>query len=181
MSNQDVGVVIALISLAVALTGAVMSRRALRRSSYRTSADLVLEADRIFLDRPELRCFFYEGLECPPKGDKQYGQVKAAAEFYLDILETIWDHRGEFARTDRMAWREWIHDLLEWSPSIRDTYLESPRLYPTIRFLIEWEPCAFPEEHEWVAVRPGPTGSGPAFTLKRFLRSAPMIGGYINR
>jgi hypothetical protein len=181
MSSQNLGVGIALISLAVALIGAVMSRRALRRSSYRTSADLLLEADRIFLDRPDLRPYFYDGVECSADDSEQRARVEAVAEFYLDVLETIWDHRNEFSRVDRASWREWIHDLLEWSPALRQVYTATPRWYPTITSLLDWEECTFAGEHRWVEGKRGPAGSGAAFRWKRAMRRLPLIGIFVSR
>src|SRR6478609_1454539 len=169
MPNVDPSLVISLISLAVALTGAVMSRRALRRSSYRTAADLVIDADRILLDHPDLRPFIYprsfhpDGTPPPAEHQADYDRIMALAETYLDILEAIWDHRNEYTAADRMSWREWIHDLWESSPTVRSIYDKDPGWYPTLKSVFDWEDCSKPADHPHTATMPGPTGVGYRF------------------
>lgn len=171
------------IALVVSVAGLMMSRLAVRRSSYRTATDYALDADRLFLDKPWLRDYFFGGKPLPENDLEHRAEVMAAAEFHLDVFEAIWDHRAEFARVDRTAWREWIHDLLETSPAMRVVYLHDPTWYPSIASILAWEPCTRKREpdseaepHSWVRSHPGPMGSGAGFRTRRLLRNVPVLG-----
>lgn len=171
------------IALLVSVTGLLTSRLALRRSSYRTATDYALDADRMFLDNPTLRDYFYEGKPPPEEPAEERARVMAAAEFYLDVFEAIWDHRGEFSRTDRAAWREWVHDLFESSPAMQTVYLHDPDWYPSVTSILAWEPCDRRrqpgedlEPHNWARSYPGPSGSGAGFRARRLLHNVPVLG-----
>ena len=180
-----------------------MSRQALRRASYRTATDYVIEAGRILLDKPYLRKYIYERAVPPaadsdpatmvapvPKGSDMnaggggtttsYAEVMALAEFYLDVLEAVWDYRPEFTPSDRVSWREWIHDLFQNSPALQHLYEENDDWYPTLKALLDWEPCN-DESHTWAAVKRGPMGTGVAFHVRRLVRRTPAIGHLIKR
>jgi hypothetical protein len=167
-------VVVALVALVLSLLGIFQGRRSLRTTTYRSATDLVLEADRMFLNSPHLRQYFYDDAECT-ESSPHYIEMMAAAEFYLDVVECIWDHRDEFKRRDVDAWREWIHDVLEGAPAMRGVYLSAPRWYPTLTDLLRWETCESPNDHPWVMTAPGPQSRGWSFRLCRLIRNTPLL------
>ena len=173
MRVEVISLIVSVLAAVIGLRATFVSGRTLRNSSYRGAADLVLDADHLFLEHPDLRAFFYDGKEVP--GDEFSRQlVLAAAEFYLDILEAIWDHRAEFARSDIDAWREWIHDLLEYSPAMRLIYNGSRDWYPSISDLLTWDGCS-KAEHTWARGQPGPNGYGFIFHCRRMTRNVALL------
>jgi hypothetical protein len=103
-------------------------------------------------------------------------EVEAAAELVLDVLECIWDNRPQFTPRDLVSWREWIHQMLQTSPVVRDLYEEYTYWYPTVQDLLEWEPCQLPNKHTYAAGKPGPNGEGLMFRFRRRTRNAPLLG-----
>src|SRR5215207_10624185 len=99
MTPDWVSVIIASVALAVSGVAAGysirISRRSLVTTTYRSATDLTLELDRVFLERPQLRPYFYEGEPTPPRGHEDHHVVLAAAEFALDVCECIWDQKAE--------------------------------------------------------------------------------------
>lgn len=158
-SEGELTVLISVLALLVSLTGYVTSRRSLRRASYRTAADLVLAADQMMIEHPELRPYLYgddDGNPVPVTATgKERWQAEAAAEFFLDVFETVWDHRAEFNAHDRVSWREWMHEVLEASPAMQGLY--DPDWYPTLAGLFADEGCTRPDDHVWVRAQEGRT------------------------
>lgn len=169
------------VAIVVSLVSFANSWRSLRRASYRTAADHVLAADQITIDHPELRPYLYgeeKGRPVPVTAEPEdRWRIEAAAEFFLDVFETIWDHRAEFSRRDRASWREWIHAMMEGSPTMRELYLEDDlHWYPTLAGMFADEECTMPKEHSWASTHEGRTQLS-AFTrrwrgIRRWFREA---------
>jgi hypothetical protein len=130
------------------------TKRTLRVTTYQGATALALDADRMLLQYPQLRPYIYLDKEPPPEGEgedeDEYHRVMAGAEFFLDVVECIWDHRKEYSRVDQAAWREFIHELLAHSPVMRDTFRGQPDWYPALQHLIELGTCTSPDDHETV-------------------------------
>jgi hypothetical protein len=147
------------------------TERATGETSNQSASDLVLQADRLLVEHPELLPFLRKNAEVgvwTRWTNKVFRtRIQAATEFYLDVLEAIWDHQSDFKGEDREAWREWIHSALEGSLTMRTTYEaeEASQWYPSLRNVLEY--CSQPK-HLWVrkrgaatmpATRPGPDRS----------------------
>jgi hypothetical protein len=120
----------------------VLGRRALQVTTYQGATALALQMDQMFLDHPLLRPYFYDdepvlAVEADPE---MHHRVLAAAEFALDIVECIWDHRKSYEDDDRESWKDWIHDVFQGSPAIRDWYEKNIEWYPALRKLAEEAP-----------------------------------------
>jgi len=79
----------------------------------------------------------YDNLPAPEDNLEMRNHVFAAAEFVLDVFECIWDYRDEYSAADRDSWREWIHNVFERSPTVRDLFVENEAWYPTLKSLAE--------------------------------------------
>lgn len=109
---------ISVVAIVIALLSAVLAWRAARRSlrvtTYSGATELTLQIDRMFLEHPEIRPFFYDPRR--PLAEASLGRdrsrVEAAAEYILDILECIWDHRHEYDDDDREAWKLYILEMI---------------------------------------------------------------------
>jgi hypothetical protein len=132
VQNSDVISIIAVIfSVAASVLSVVSARRDSTVVTYNSTTDLTLQVDRLFIDFPHLRPYFYDNVPVPAdSGDRN--QVLAAAEFFLDVLECIWDRKSEYSRKDVAAWQRWILDLFDTAPVLRTYFVETSTWYPTL-------------------------------------------------
>jgi hypothetical protein len=126
--------------LALALSGVatVISLRAQRRSAAVTTVvnatELALQMDRLFIDNPAVRPLFYEDA---PRSGQDPNLVLAITEMVIDVLECIWDHRGQFSEADACSWGTWILYMFRQSRELRAFYYARPDWYPSLAGLVE--------------------------------------------
>lgn len=138
--------IVALGSAAFSLVSVWYGRRGLRITANQSAVDLALQADQLFLQWPGLRPYFYDDIEVVgAKEGNPRNRVRAAAEFYLDVMEAIWDHHGEYKHNDANAWREWIHEVMQTAPALREAY--DPEWYPSLGDLFAHAGCTKLEQH----------------------------------
>ncbi len=85
----------------------------------------VLTLDKVFMDRPYLAPYFYDGKAIDPK-DLKYAEVQATAVMVLDLFDMLASqskHYPEFWDTPE-AWDKWMIDVFSTSPILRD-YLDT--------------------------------------------------------
>jgi hypothetical protein len=92
--------------------------------AHRANNDLQLMThamalDRLFVELPELRPYFYDG-EPIPDGDPERGRVISAAELIVDLADTVasMQRHGQLDPEDEAAWAI----AMEWygrSPAVR--------------------------------------------------------------
>jgi hypothetical protein len=130
--------------LALLLSGLswLSSKRVIRNSSYSDTTTMVLDIDRMLVEYPHLRPYFYENQALPKKNDPDHHRVVAAADLYLDVAEHIWHHHVEYESADAIGWREWIHELFQKSPVLRGIMLTHGYLYPALTDVLENEECS---------------------------------------
>jgi len=80
---------------------------------------LAMGIDRLFVDSPELRPYFYDG-EPIPDTDPERGRVISAAELIVDLADTVasMQRHGQLEAEDEAAWAI----CMEWygrSPAVR--------------------------------------------------------------
>ncbi|HEU0316965.1 MAG TPA: hypothetical protein VFR49_06525 [Solirubrobacteraceae bacterium] len=142
MTSSYIAVAALLASLGSAVYTYALSRqarRSLKVTTYHDATALTLQVDRMFVDHPRLRPYFYDGAPVPT-GSRQpdeRNRVLAAAEFLLDVLECVWDHEDEYDAQDRRAWAEWIHDTFASAPACRELYLDKRDWYPSLTKLAD--------------------------------------------
>ena len=95
-----------------------------------TAANQTITLDRLFVERPELRPYFYD---CKPLDDKdeKSAQVHAAAELMLDVFDVVADQSKNFAEYYERpeAWDNWITDMFATSPVLRSKLQQSSDWY----------------------------------------------------
>jgi len=82
----------------------------------------VVNLDRYFIDRPQLRPYFYDGIAVSDK-DEKYVELSATSEMVLDIFDLVADQSRKNPECwDRpKLWDEWVIDTFSTSPILRDT------------------------------------------------------------
>ena len=86
--------------------------------------------DKLFLEKPYLRAYFYDGKEPDPQ-DPGYQEVIAAAEWFTDVLDIagVQNERFRDEWEDPEAWDNWTIDMLKHSPVMRKFLEEHSRWY----------------------------------------------------
>jgi hypothetical protein len=141
----------------------------LTTASTQGTTELASKADELFLSQPGLRPYFYDGWPTPDKifelptpaagppseADLFRSQLLAATEYYLDLLESIWDNVGPLPEDDKSSWREWTHDMFESGPILREYRQRYETWYPTLTGMLTAEVaedrCSDPERHPYTA------------------------------
>lgn len=105
----------------------------MQASMYATIAAHTMEMDRIFVDRPELRPYFYSNKPID-EADKVYDQVMAVAEHELDLFDSIYTQLGyipddEDKDEDRETWRRYFAASFAKSPALCKRYYANKDWY----------------------------------------------------
>lgn len=110
--------------------------KSIRATVQNSVLNHVLTLDKLFMDKPYLRPYFYEGKPIDEK-DEKYQEVVMAAEMVLDIFDIIAAQNQNFLEfwDDPQAWDEWMIDTFATSPILRDTLDKRSSWYS--KFLID--------------------------------------------
>jgi hypothetical protein len=94
-----------------------------------------------FIDFPELRQYFYDGVEVPEDSTAR-ARVLAMTELIGDALQsTHWLYEGKDVALVRSVdpeldpgadWHQWIRSILTTSPALRSFVRENPHMYPQL-------------------------------------------------
>jgi hypothetical protein len=94
-----------------------------------------------FIDYPELRQYFYEGVEVPEEPTAR-ARVLAMTELIGDALQsTHWLYEGKDVALLRSVdpeldpgadWHQWMRSILTTSPALRSFVRENPHMYPQL-------------------------------------------------
>lgn len=107
----------------------VSAARATRASLYQNIATLMIEIDRFFIERPELRPYFYESADVAD-GAPDCGVVTSTAEMLADFFENVLDQVPALREEDTLKlWESYMGDVLGSSPALRRHILAHPSWY----------------------------------------------------
>jgi len=134
------------LSLTISLSGAIslifiyiqsaQTTQSMQASMYATIASHTLEMDKIFIEHPELRSYFYGGQQITEE-DRNYSLVLSIAEYQLDYFDATTTQLGYIPDDadkleDRETWQHYFADSFAKSPILckrlnanRDWYMES--------------------------------------------------------
>jgi len=130
---------------ALALVASVVSllvswrigRHSTRITTYRSATDLTLDIDKLFVEHPAIRKYFYNGEDVVNEQEETRARVESIAELMLDCFECIWDIRATYSAVDRGAWGHYILDMLCTSPAMNRMFEDrrSQDWYPALEDL----------------------------------------------
>jgi len=104
-----------------------MSDEPIRRSLYLSMAQWTIDIDKVFIEHPDLRPYFYSGKEIE-LSDTQYNRALSVAEMVIDTMDSVLEHKGYFnGGAPHKGWYHWIDDNFENSPIIRVCMLKYER------------------------------------------------------
>jgi hypothetical protein len=81
---------------------------AVQSATYQGIMDKMFEIDKIFIENPKLRPYFFEK-KLAHKNDADYQKVISIADYHLDFFQMLWSQSSflpELQR-DSTAWRSW--------------------------------------------------------------------------
>lgn len=105
------------------------------KSNTRTSIyDMAARIKEVFLDRPHLRPYFFDGAAIGQE-DEHFSEAMAVADYFCLYLEQIATQRATIAKQDRAAWCKYAHDIYKNSPIIQ-FYLSDKKQWYSASF---WE------------------------------------------
>jgi len=95
------------------------SAASLKSTAYKAITDQVLEADRLFIEHPKLRSYFYSRKEIG-KDNPDYDTVEALAEFQLDYFDSVQHQlnvrKEVFGDINLKPWQRYFDDSFTNSP-----------------------------------------------------------------
>jgi hypothetical protein len=127
--------IVGTISLIFVVVQIRQTSQSLRASAFATVANYTMELDKVFIDDPDLRPYFYNGRDTNELDDK-YNQVMATAEFELDFFDATLtqlelrpgESKSEM-RAEEMVWRKYIQDSFAKSPALCERIKSNPDWY----------------------------------------------------
>ncbi|MET8283406.1 hypothetical protein [Micromonospora sp. NPDC005174] len=133
--SDAVSVFALLVSLGSGAVALRYTRTDTRFAAYDRSTDLFLEVDRLFLAQPDLRPYFYDGVQLA-EDDVDRHRVEAAAELVLDVFEWIWRRQEELSHRDQEGWRHYILEMLDASPELCRFHHRHPAWHPWVNEIL---------------------------------------------
>lgn len=117
-----------------------LSDRALKEGALVPLKLQQLEIDKIFIEQPHLRKYFYENVPLGDPNSPESAQALAMAEYILDHFAAILPHttvKGEPLTST--IWRNYIRDSCANSRVLSDTLRTRRQWYPTDLLIIQRE------------------------------------------
>jgi len=108
-----------------------MSDRELKENLLVPLKTQQLELDKLFVERPHLRKYFYNGEIISEDKSDEYAQAAAVAEYMLDHFAAVMSHTTtEGKPLISTIWREYMKDCFAHSPILCTTLEKYGRWYP---------------------------------------------------
>ena len=113
------------------------SAKALRASVYQSLSRLAIEVDGTFLQHPELRAYFYDGIS-EPSDPTQLSRVVAVAETLIDLMDNFVVQAPHLPDHLSGPWDRYFKDIFGSSPAMQRFWRAHREWYsPTLRELLD--------------------------------------------
>lgn len=109
----------------------------LESTAYQTITNQELDLDKMFVDHPELRSYFFEGKDTTPD-DPNYTRVQAVADFELDVFDSFYSQAPHVPdiTPGNPAWTAW-------DTYIKDSFANSSALCRRLDSVQRWYTPSF--------------------------------------
>jgi hypothetical protein len=125
--------IIGIVGLAVSL---IVVAYQLRQNSYITASEWTFDIDKVFIEHPDLRPYFYEGKNIEQKEpDAKRYMVTSTAELILDSMDSMLDTHNDSWPDE--GWRTRAEDVFRQSPVLRSR-LEERRTWYCRRLYLKY-------------------------------------------
>jgi hypothetical protein len=127
VSWEGLSALVTITSLALVATQTMDLRRSVQRDTYQKAYQTVFDLDRLFLDHPELKPYFYSGQTLDAKTDPVLrARVESTAEWISDFFDNLFYNVKLGPNEDWSAWESYIEETFRRSPALRD-YVQAHR------------------------------------------------------
>ncbi|WP_420598736.1 hypothetical protein [Neptuniibacter sp.] len=111
--------------------------RSLKSSARGSIYDMASRIKEVFLSKPHLRKYFFDGIEISPE-EELYDEVMSVADYYCLYLEQITTQKENIDNEERDSWLKYAHDIYHNSPVLRE-YLKDKRDWYSKKFWLVLE------------------------------------------
>jgi hypothetical protein len=126
-SLEGMSTIASLTSVMIVLNQSIDLRRTVQRDTYQKAYQTVFDLDRLFLDHPELKPYFYSGQTLDAKTDPVLrARVESTAEWISDFFDNLFYNVKLGPNEDWSAWESYIEETFRRSPALRD-YVQAHR------------------------------------------------------
>ena len=140
------GFIVVIVSIFLLKRQVSIADRGLRETWLIPLKTQQLEIDKLFIDRPHLRKYFYEGEHMIDSRSDEYVQVTATSEYILDHLSGVISQKTSDGKPlVSTIWREYIKDGFANSPALCSTLEKHKHWYPKELWDIKEEALQFRE------------------------------------
>ena len=125
---EQLSVLISIVGFAAVVISLWFLYRQTKIASFGTVHNFILSCDRIFVEYPHMRPYFYDGKDIQ-EGEVDYNLALAIAETILDTFEA-YVHQGTYVEYYETMWERYIRDAFRDSPVLRRYFDRVRGWYP---------------------------------------------------
>jgi hypothetical protein len=103
--------------------------RATLASVYQAMNDSMLQINRIFIDRPSLRPYFYGEQELTDESPEERERIEATAELFINFTDNVLTQMPLLPRNLAEPWRTYFAGVTTSSPVLRDFWKRRRETY----------------------------------------------------
>jgi len=141
MSTENIDVITDICGLIISFAGFLVViiqlfrvDKSLKSSARGSIFDMSSRIKEIFLSKPYLRQYFFDG-KAITIDHEHYQEALAVADYYCLYLEQITTQKSNIDKVERDSWLKYVHDIYHDSPIIKE-YLKDKREWYSPKF---WE------------------------------------------
>lgn len=130
-STDPIAFLALIVSIIAAFFTHFMYRKEIKNQGYQLAMGMFIEVDRVFIEYPQTRRYFYDGVSVPDGLDPAEEQrIMAVSEMMLDICELVTDTRLGLKAGDEESWRNYVTGCLQASPTMVEHLTDHPDWHP---------------------------------------------------
>jgi hypothetical protein len=129
LGPEGIAAIAFVVSLLLLLWQIVELRRSVQGQTYQAVYGQMFEIHRTFLERPELRPFFYDNVEADP-ANALAPQVAVMAEWIGDLFDNVFRQQATMPSGTFDEWRRYMRSVYWTSPALRQQLQSRAAWYP---------------------------------------------------
>jgi hypothetical protein len=133
-------------SLLLLLNQAQQQTVATRATIYQNLTRMMLDIDLYFIDHPEYKAYFYNGVEIT-ETNPDYTRVLTIAEMFMDFMDFVFTHKSDMPNYPWNEWAMYFKQVYDTSPVLRKFYADNPGWYDDLEWVLEPEKHAQKRRH----------------------------------
>lgn len=115
-----IGTIVSLIFLYRQIKGLKRTIENSESSSYLSMLELMVTIDRFFIEKPELKPYFYGNKEVDAKDPVEKDRLESVAEMIMDFFEAVYHQQGSLPAATVAAYESYMRKIYNHSPVLKD-------------------------------------------------------------